>query len=130
MHIPYCTIHGFNDDVWQPDILAAMQARTSIKDKMAPEKDFLDYLNDLLKYKYVLSPAGDRQDTYRHWEILALGAIPISNIQPHFRDLFKDSMVFVKDFENLSNINYEAFQPKTELCELSYWRREIQSSQL
>ena len=34
------------------------------------------YFSDLLKARFVLSPRGSKVDCHRHWEILALGAVP------------------------------------------------------
>jgi hypothetical protein len=39
-----------------------------------------NYYAELAKYKYVISPHGDRPDCYRHWEAIGLGVIPIANI--------------------------------------------------
>jgi hypothetical protein len=36
-----------------------------------------DYLSDLSRSKFVLSPAGMGWDCYRHWEVLIYGAIPV-----------------------------------------------------
>ena len=36
-----------------------------------------DYVRELLRSKFVLSPSGMGWDCYRHWEALVYGAIPI-----------------------------------------------------
>jgi hypothetical protein len=129
IHYPYCTIHESNDTVWQADILSAMLARETIKDKMAPLKQYSEYLKDLRKYKFVVSPAGDRPDTYRHWEILALGGIPISNVPKNFTDMFANSVVIVSSFDNISLENFDDFSPNRNLAKLSYWRKVLLSEQ-
>jgi hypothetical protein len=39
-----------------------------------------DYLEQLAKSKFVLSPGGHKPDCFRHYEALALGAIPVTDL--------------------------------------------------
>ena len=48
--------------------------------------------------RFLISPRGDRPDTYRHWEAIGLGAIPIANInRTLYGSLFGDDMVYMED---------------------------------
>ncbi|OEU06279.1 hypothetical protein FRACYDRAFT_255289 [Fragilariopsis cylindrus CCMP1102] len=40
--------------------------------------DYVDYLRDISRTKYVISPDGDHPDCHRHYESIGLGAIPIT----------------------------------------------------
>lgn len=44
-----------------------------------PKQDYLSFLNTIASSQYILSPVGDRDDCFRHWECIGLGAIPITN---------------------------------------------------
>ena len=47
---------------------------------------------------FLISPRGDRQDTYRHWEAIGLGAIPIANVNKTlYGSLFREDMVYMED---------------------------------
>lgn len=50
--------------------------------------------------QFVISPPGDRQDCYRHYECIGLGSIPISNISIHYKNIFYDS-IYLTDTKNL-----------------------------
>ena len=122
--IPFCTVHEKNDEKWQPDILAAMTARKSISMRMNRQKKYSEYLDDLLKHKLIVSPVGDRPDTYRHWEILALGGIPISNLPANFKDLFATHAYIVKDFKQLTSLDH-LYYPNPDIASVNYWRRNL-----
>lgn len=44
--------------------------------------------------KFVISTSGDRQDCYRHYECIGLGAIPISDVDENYKYIFHKSMVY------------------------------------
>uniref|UniRef100_A0A7S3NNZ7 RXYLT1 C-terminal domain-containing protein n=1 Tax=Aureoumbra lagunensis TaxID=44058 RepID=A0A7S3NNZ7_9STRA len=73
--------------------------------------DFLNYYTALATSKFVLSPVGTGLDCYRHWEALALGAIPIVDYSPVTAVLFKDLPVLLLDNWDLplSHAHYESF---------------------
>ena len=53
-------------------------------------KKYADYLNDLSRSVFVLSPRGNGYDCHRTWETLYMGAFPIvksSSMDPLFKDL-------------------------------------------
>lgn len=57
-----------------------------------------EYLQDVLQSEYVLSPRGNGLDTYRTWESMLMGAIPIvqhSHLDPLFEDM---RVLLVNDF--------------------------------
>lgn len=56
-----------------------------------PPKEFYERIADS---KFIVSPIGDRHDTYRHYEAIGLGAIPMSNIDRLYRSIFGDSMYY------------------------------------
>lgn len=84
--------------------------------------------------KFMISPRGDRPDTYRHWESIAFGALPIANIDPMlYRPLYGDDMIYVNDTETL--LDYldrpELLQglyhpPQSHRVSSLYWARKVE----
>lgn len=125
IHVPFCTVHEKNDPVWQPEIEAAMLERGRIEHLMASQKRYCDYAKDLLKNKFIISPAGDRPDTYRHWEIIYLGGIPISNLPRNFEELFGNSMCFVPNYQSIENLNLGGLTSDRQIASVKYWKRIV-----
>ena len=89
-----------------------------------------DYYKSLHEAKFVLSPKGDREDCYRHWEAIGLGCIPLSNVNENlFEETLKSSMLYKDCTEMLNNyknndlLDYK--EPNKDLICLSYWINEI-----
>jgi hypothetical protein len=63
-----------------------------------------DYLEQLAKSKFVLSPSGHKPDCFRHYEALALGAIPVTDLNAvTYSHLALGPVVFgTKDWWNLT----------------------------
>ena len=59
-----------------------------------PRLESEEYFCTLAKARFVLSPIGDRDDCYRHYEAIGLGTIPISNVSKIHRDLFGTNMKY------------------------------------
>jgi len=86
------------------------------------------YLQQLASSKFTISPPGNGRDTYRMWEALMLGSIPIV-IQHPMIDHFKDDLpilavphydfteeFLLEEYERISNTHY----PKNYLS-IQYW---------
>ena len=83
--------------------------------------------------KFILSPIGDRNETYRHWEAFGLGTIPISNVGILYKDLYKDNMFYVDNtYDMLSiynmNIELEYHCPNKDYICLEYWKDYIKNN--
>lgn len=94
---------------------------------------YTQFLDGLASAYYVISPAGDRPDTYRHWEAIGLGAIPVCNCPRMFQQLFKDDMLIKEvptmiELLNLSNTSVRDMyhEPDRSLVLLSHWRAVIE----
>jgi hypothetical protein len=59
-----------------------------------PRLNLCDFYDRIAEAKYILSPIGDRDDCFRHYESIGLGAIPISNVSPDYRYIFGDNMYY------------------------------------
>ena len=72
--------------------------RTTDSRKAVPKSRNLPYgefLNELAKSKYVISPDGDHPDCHRHYEAIGLGAVPITELDPFlYRHLKEGPVVY------------------------------------
>ena len=92
---------------------------------------FSEYLSNIAVSKYIISPEGDREDCFRHWEALLLGCIPISNIsRDKYYPLFGDDMIYdcdvnkMKEYINCNIIPEYTFPDRKKLM-VSYWKNKI-----
>lgn len=85
-----------------------------------------EYLENISKSKYVLSPHGINPDCFRHWESMYLSAIPITLNHPKLNS-FKDlPILFLDSWDELSeellNDKYEETINKSrEKLDINYW---------
>jgi hypothetical protein len=83
---------------------------------------------NMVTYKYILSPHGNGLDCHRTWEALALGCIPIvktSPLDPLFAGL---PVLIVRDWSDVTHELLNSFIPDTscmEKLDLSYWNQLI-----
>ncbi len=89
------------------------------------------YCRKIKTSKFLISPIGDRPDTYRHWESIALGTVPICNCPDEFKDLFKgngivaskqEMLKWMSDSSELENRRIE-FSPN--ILSAGFWDHHI-----
>jgi hypothetical protein len=92
--------------------------------------NYRDFLTNILNSEFVISTTGDRDDCHRHYECIGLNAIPVSNINHGYKDIFGDNMVYSNAEEminminnNIVNSNYK--QPNRDIITISYWLDKI-----
>eukprot|EP00667_Euglena_gracilis_P013893 EG_transcript_14363 len=71
-------------------IMAKLVNNGVIEAKISKRQAPSQYFDDMLQFKFVISPPGHGWDTYRNWEALHLGRIPVMQhgpLDPMFRDL-------------------------------------------
>jgi hypothetical protein len=54
---------------------------------------YVQYLKEIAKSSYVISPDGDHPDCHRHYEALGLGAVPITQLDPYLYSHLKEGPV-------------------------------------
>ena len=91
------------------------------------------FYEEMHKSKFILSPIGDRDDCYRHWEAIGLETMPISNVGDLYKDLFQDNMIYVNNtpdmlklFDEQKNLEYK-YLNKDLIC-LDYWKEYIKKN--
>ena len=87
-------------------LLAGVNRTTNICRTKLPVRDqlpILEFYEKIAKSKFVISPVGDRDDCYRHYESIGLAAIPISNVSDEHKAIFGNSMHYC-DIEKMVDI--------------------------
>lgn len=122
--VPFSTVHEHLLD-------APRAIRESLKESMAPRVPFSEYLDNVSRSQIVVCPPGDRPDTYRHWETVALGAIPASSITPLFRQLFGNSILLVDNLVEIAQRGWSEPlpEPQPQIATLGYWRGKLGRAQ-
>lgn len=89
-----------------------------------------DYIKKIKNNKFVLCPEGNGMDTYRIWETLVLGSIPVAQYTPAFYTFKKFPIIFYSQKEevNLDMLNKQFkknINADRDFLTIDYWRKEI-----
>jgi hypothetical protein len=123
LYVPFARVH----EHLSGDALAV---RRNLEPYMHKPLSQAQYFREMSRYRFVVSPRGDRPDTYRHYEALALGAIPVTDLPAAFKDLFGEDAVFVsslvevaKSPETLLMCTERAVDPL--ILQVQTWRTRV-----
>ncbi len=118
--VPYSTVHPHLAPL-------AKSIREGLLPLMDPPQRHQDYLATLARTQFVISPPGDGPDTFRHWESIAMGAIPVSQLPAAFKKLFGDSIILVDDLAADAQGPFTSSRAEANraLATVDYWRRVI-----
>ena len=88
--------------------------------------NYSEFLTNILKSEFVISTSGDRDDCYRHYECIGLNAIPVSNINDGYKDIFGDNMLYSNAEEMINmisenTVDYNYKKPNRDMLTISYW---------
>jgi len=98
-----------------------------------PERSYRDYLDDLSKHYFTISPEGNGWDCYRNLEAIYTKSIPVVSYAPS-ANYMKDLPAFVlKTMFDLSEHSLVQFISEDrsfnlEKSKLSYWKNKIEES--
>lgn len=89
---------------------------------------YKEYLDNILKHKFVISTGGDRDDCYRHYECIGMNSIPVSNID--YTEIFEDNMIYF-DIDNIiktitGEITLDYHNVNRDILTIEYWVNKIQ----
>jgi hypothetical protein len=92
--------------------------------------NYNNFLTNILNSEFVISTTGDRDDCYRHYECIGLNAIPISNINNNYKDIFEDNMIYsnaeeMLDMVNNDTVKYNYKKPNRNILIIAYWVNKI-----
>ena len=128
----YVNFHfNYQGSKYKEDRINALN--NSCKDILYIQKDLMkrkETWENMVKFKYVLSPHGNGLDCHRTWEALALKCIPIIKSSP-LDPLYKDLPIIIINnwtdvtpelLENYNSLNYNNYSEKLLL---EYWKQQI-----
>jgi hypothetical protein len=89
--------------------------------------DYIPFLKEIAQAEFLLSPIGDRDDCYRHYEAIGLGTIPVSNVNDLYKNIFTTNMVYnnIDEMANMlndDNLNLVYKEPNKDLICYEYWK--------
>lgn len=91
-----------------------------------------DFYKEISKSKFLISPIGDRDDCYRHYEAIGLGTIPISNVGNQYKIIFGNNMYYT-DIDNMVDIinnnkcDFQYIEPNKDLICFDYYKDIVYS---
>lgn len=93
------------------------------------------WLQSVARALYVLSPVGDRPDTYRHLEAIGLGTVPLCDCPQHFKSMYRGSMQLTEVEDMLEAVQEPAKLPNAthvhkNILLASYWKAKIEEKRL
>ena len=89
-----------------------------------------EFYHNIQKSRFMISPIGDRDDCYRHYECIGLKTIPISNVSKYYADIFKEDMYYC-DIQKMieiietNKIDYEYREPNRDLISYEYHKDRV-----
>lgn len=103
-----------------------LQIREMLMPFMEKEVPLKTYLRNLASSMYVIAPPGEKPDTYRKWECLALGATPVIMQSEFLSTLLGPKAVQVDDLTSVANRTTSLPEfgnlPENEIWRFDYWR--------
>jgi len=101
------------------------------KDMIGNGGNYINYIESLKKYKYIISPPGNGVDCHRNWEAIYLGCVPIV-LKSHFTEnIYKKLPVLIVDDyselnENKLNNSYDNLINKSiDSSYIEYWKIKL-----
>ena len=94
-----------------------------------------DYLLEMSKHRFIVSPPGHGPDCYRHWEAMYLGSIPIAEMSVSLRPFRDYPMILVDQWQDVTpeflvqqsaRIQSQTFDARK--LYLDYWLDKIQTT--
>jgi hypothetical protein len=87
-----------------------------------------NFLNRISTTKFLISTGGDRDDCYRHYESIGLGAVPVSNIR--YKEIFGNNMIYsdadeMVEMVTSGKVPYRYNKPNRDIITVQYWKHEI-----
>ncbi len=102
-----------------------------------PSLSLGEYIEQVNKSSFILSPSGNGIDTHRIWEALYFGKIPITRFHKNFNSFDRLPILFVNDYKEVTEDLLTSFISKLsknlfslEMLDISYWQKKINLSRV
>lgn len=92
-----------------------------------------EYYKKLNNCKFIISPIGDRDDCFRHYEAIGLGTVPISNVSYFYRNIFAESMRYEESIDKMidlitNNTSLHYIEPNRNLICTSFHEEKVRQA--
>lgn len=121
LFIPHSSIHPHLEG-------ASRRFRESMSGVMKHKMSHGEYLSEIARHLMVLSPGGDRPDTYRHWECIALGSVPVSNLEAELTPLFLNNMRYIRSVSEALRLESPTELASDLLWRFDTWKKTVKSA--
>jgi len=92
-------INVSNRKTSRKDVIKKMKAVGIINQALSPDV----YFDELPKYKFIVSPAGNGVDCHRHYEALMAGCIPIVEVHSHILKTYGNCpILYTRDYSEIT----------------------------
>lgn len=122
--------HGARPEVWK----AFADSSFCYQAEKLP---YGEYLQDMQRFRFVISPPGNGPDCHRHWEALLMGCVPVmkrSPLDPLFADL---PVVLVEkwsevtsDFLQAQDLALRELAPNRDKLYAHYWLDQLDAARI
>jgi hypothetical protein len=94
-------------------------------------REWLDYIDNMSNFKFIISPPGNGIDCVRTWEALYCGCVPIVKRHPIY-DLFKGlPIIQVDDYSEVNQdmlLSFDYKKYNLKMLNMEYWKTLITNS--
>ena len=127
-NLVYC--NWGNTNPYRNTIIDKLQSN-GVQYRLENNIPFEEYVTNMSRHRFVISPPGNGIDCHRTWESLYIGCIPIV-IKNDIYDKWPDLPILqIEDYGELTNDIMEKFLEREfnlEMIEMSYWVKKIKES--
>lgn len=127
-NILYCNWNNTNP--YRNNIISKLETNNIIY-KLENNIPFEEYIENMSKCKYVISPPGNGIDCHRTWEALYVGCIPIVIKNKIYEDWSELPILQVNDYSELSIELLDNFSNNCFIYDklyMNYWKKIIKNS--
>lgn len=108
----------------------ALEVRQLLVPHMSKPLPLRAYLNEMGGHQFILSPRGDRPDTYRNYEAIAVGAIPVTDLPESYGEVLARSMICVDSLVDIAMsphtlLPHAGRRPDSSILNVCTWRRLV-----
>jgi hypothetical protein len=128
----YATFLYYYNNIEKPNNLIHLPLNYStnpcrLKLPIIPKISSIDFWIQIARAKFILSPIGDRDDCFRHYEAIGLGTIPVSNVSELYKNIFTTNMIYnnideMANMLNQDNLDLVYKEPNKDLICHEYWK--------
>jgi hypothetical protein len=110
----------------------ALSVRRDLEPYMDEPLSQDEYFKEMAMHRFVISPRGDRPDTYRHYESISLGSIPVTDLPIVFKEIFGESVVNVESLVEVAKspntlLEYLDKAVDPTILEVGTWETKIRA---